>query len=227
MPNPLPGDGRLTFTQGQVVPVGVMYMAPYVEGDFAPPPGARLGLMEPAAPYQKMPLMTNEIFTINEPDPQVLEYRRGFRQRYYGEVVKQAAIRTIECNWDEVEPLAVCALTGETPTPLGSSPNTGRSLDVGSSEYYYKTLLIVYQDPLTMREYQMFNPMVLARYAWAKNNDFLALKLTIKLIPFLNASNKYKDIQYFEFDGLENQTTPGTAPVGPADTDVTIEVNIQ
>ena len=47
MPTPLPGNGDLVYTLGQVIPMGVMYLAPYVAGantwtaNAAPPSNAR------------------------------------------------------------------------------------------------------------------------------------------------------------------------------------------
>jgi hypothetical protein len=201
MPNPQPGDGALVGTVGQVLPVGTLYLAPYLTTPTAPP-GAALQGAEPAGAYVRQGLLKDDMFTVDEKDPDIIEYRRGFRQRYFGEVVRKAGERTINAVMDEVEPSVIAKFTGETitaETGIGS-PAAGGLLELGSSEYYHRTLLAVYHDALSNLEFQIYSPHVLARYKMSKQAEFMTFDLIIKLIPFVSTtSGLFKDIAYYMF----------------------------
>jgi hypothetical protein len=156
-----------------------------------------LGQDEPAPAWVKLGLLRDDQFTVEETDPDIIEYRRGFRQRYYGEVIRKAGVRTVTAKMDEVDPASIASFTGESTTALGSA-NSLRT-DLGPSEYYHRSLLCVYFDDVSDAEFQMYTPHVLARYKMSKNAEFMTVDLTIKLIPFINASNLYKDIRYYYF----------------------------
>lgn len=197
MPNPNPGDGDLQVgTQGQVLPIGIIYLATFVSGSEEPAPEAKLGTSEPASAFKKVGLLRDDIFTIDETDPDVIEYRRGFRQRYFGEVVRQAGQRTVTAQLDEVEPQVIADLLEESVEVVSG----GRKLDVGTSEQIDKTMLVVYFDALSDREYHVYSPKVIARFKFAKNDEFMVLELNLKLITFKNAGNKFKDLTYYEWD---------------------------
>jgi len=197
MPTPLPGDGALSFTIGQVLPVGTLYLAPYIAATPTPAPGVALGATEPDAAFVKTGLLKDEQFLVTEKDPTIIDYRRGFRQRYFGEVVRMSGDREITCTMEEVEPAAIASITGETPTTVAGSP-AGQKLSLGSSEYFHRTLLAVYFDDLSLREFHMYSPHVLVRYKLSRQAEFMTVDLVIKLIPFL-VSGKYKDIDYYHF----------------------------
>lgn len=198
MPNPIPGDGVLVGTFGQVLPVGVLYLAPYLTPTPTAAPGAALAATEPAAAYIKQGLLRDDQFTVAETDPTMVEYRRGFRQRFFGEVVRKAGDRSITAQMDEVEPAVLAKFTGDTATTVGS-PITSTELDLGTGEIYDYTLLAVFYDDQSNKEFQLYSPHVRARYKFAKQAEFMVFDLTLRLIPFINASNKYKDLKYYMF----------------------------
>lgn len=72
MPNPLPG-GDLVATRGQVLPLGVIYLANYSSSSAVAAPAAKVGTSEPASAYQKVGLLQDDMFTITESDPVVVE----------------------------------------------------------------------------------------------------------------------------------------------------------
>lgn len=199
MPLPQPGDGALVGSVGPVLPVGVLYLAPYLPTPTAAP-GAALQNAEPGAPWIRQGLLKDDDFTVDEKDPDIVEYRRGFRQRYFGEVVRKAGERTVTAKVVEVEPKVLAAFTGETitaETGVGS-PAAGGLLELGSSEYYHRSLLAVYHDALSNLEFQMYSPHVLARYKLSKDSEFMTFDLTIKLIPFVSTvTGLFKDIAYY------------------------------
>jgi hypothetical protein len=195
MPTPHAGDGVLTYTIGQVIPIGYLYFAPYVAASPQPAPGVKLNAAEPGAPWVKTGLLKDDTFNVEEGDPDVIEYRRGFHQRYYGEVLRKAGMRTITATIQEVEPLAIAALLGETVTTVASP--AGVSLDVGTSELIHHTMLIVYNEALNDEEFHMYTPHVLSRFKLAKDAEFMVLNLITKLITFKNATNKFKDFTYY------------------------------
>jgi hypothetical protein len=201
MPNPRPGDGALVGSVGPIIPVGVLYLAPYLATPTAAP-GAALNSAEPAGAYVRQGLLKDDMFTVDEKDPDIIEYRRGFRQRYFGEVIRKAGERTVNATMEEVEPLVIAKFTGETitaETGVGS-PAAGGLLELGSSEYYHRTLLAVYYDALSNLEFQMYSPHVLVRYKLSKQAEFLSFDLIIKLIPFVSTtSGLFKDIAYYMF----------------------------
>jgi hypothetical protein len=203
MPTPFPGDGGLTFNFGQILPVGTLYLAAFNPVTPVAPPGINLGVDEPAAAWVKTGLLRDEQFTVEEADPDIIEYRRGFRQRYFGEVIRKAGVRTVTAKMDEIDPASIASFTGAVTTALGSA-NAIR-VDLGSSEYYHRSLLAVYYDDVSSAEFQMYSPHVLARYKMSKNAEFMTVDLTIKLISFINASNLYKDIRYYYFGGASGQ----------------------
>lgn len=204
MPTPVPGDGGLTFNFGQVLPVGVIYLAAFNALAPMAPPGINLGANEPAAGWVKLGLLRDDAFTVDETDPDIIEYRRGFRQRYYGEVVRKSGVRTVNAKMDEVDPAAIASFTGDATTGLGSA-NAIR-VDLGPSEYYHRSLLVVYFDDVSQAEFQMYSPHVLARYKMSKNAEFMTVDMIIKLITFVNANNLYKDIRYYYFGAPSGQT---------------------
>jgi hypothetical protein len=69
MPNPLPGDGDLVATQGQVLPLGVIYPATYNSVSPVAAPAAKLGTSEPASVYQKVGCLRDDMFTTAESNP--------------------------------------------------------------------------------------------------------------------------------------------------------------
>lgn len=197
MPTPFPGDGGLTFGFGQVLPIGTIYLAAFNALAPQAPPGINLGPDEPAPAWVKLGLLRDDQFTVEETDPDIIEYRRGFRQRYYGEVIRKSGVRTVTAKMDEVDPAALASFTGSVTTGLGSA-NAIRT-DLGPSEYYHRSLLVVYFDDVSQAEFQMYSPHVLARYKMSKNAEFMTVDMTIKLITFVNANNLYKDIRYYYF----------------------------
>jgi hypothetical protein len=203
MPTPFPGDGGLTFGFGQILPVAAVYLAAWNPAAPQAAPGVNLGNGEPAVAWVKMGLWRDEQFTVEETDPTIIEYTRGFRQRYFGEVIRKAGVRTVTGKMDEVDPVAIASFTGDALTALGSA-NSDR-VDLGSSEYFHRSLLLVYFDDVSSAEFQMYSPHVLARYKMSKNAEFMTVDMTIKLIPFINASNLYKDIRYYYFGGASGQ----------------------
>lgn len=197
MPTPFPGDGGLTFGFGQVLPVGTLYLAPFNAASPVLPPAYNLDLEEPPSPWVKLGLLRDEQFTVEETDPTIIEYTRGFRQRYFGEVIRKAGVRTVTAKMDEVDPASIASFTGDQTTTLGSA-NAIR-VDLGPSEYYHRSLLAVYFDDVSSAEFHMYSPHVLARYKMSKNAEFMTVDLTAKLITFVNASNLYKDLRYYYF----------------------------
>lgn len=201
MPLPQPGDGALVGTVGQVLPVGVLYLAPYLPTP-TPAPGAALQNAEPGAPWIRQGLLKDDMFTVDEKDPDIIEYRRGFRQRYFGEVIRKAGERTVNAKMVEVEPGVIAKFTGETiTTETGvGSPASGGLLELGSSEYYHRSLLAVYHDALSNLEFQIYSPHALVRYKMSKDAEFMTFDLIIKLIPFVSTtSGLFKDIAYYMF----------------------------
>jgi hypothetical protein len=89
------GDGELVGTQGQILPIGTIYLATYVSGSPQAVPSAALGTSEPASAWVKLGCLQDDMFNITESDPGVIEYRRGFRQRYYGEVINKTGDKSI------------------------------------------------------------------------------------------------------------------------------------
>ena len=199
MPLPKPGDGDLTFSVGQVIPVATMYLAPYVASAVQAAPGTALGATEPGATWTKVGLLHDDMFTVEETDAEVIEYRRGFRQRYFGEVVRKAGQRTVTAQIVEVEPSAIAELVGETVTSVGGSPATSEKYDVGTSEQTLETMLLVYFEALQGIEFHIYSPKVISRFKMTKINEFMALEIKLKLITFKNASNKFKDLTYYHF----------------------------
>ena len=199
MPLPIPGNGDLTFTVGQVIPVADVYLAPYVAGAPQAAPGVPLGATEPSAPWVKVGLLQDDMFTVDETDAEVIEYRRGFRQRYYGEVVRKAGQRTVTMQIIEVEPTVYADLLGETVTALGASPNAGEWLDVGTSEQIDKSMLVVFYEAESGIEFHYYSPHVISRFKMTKVTEFLAIELKLKLITFKNANSKYKDLVYYHW----------------------------
>lgn len=198
MPNPIPGDGVLVGTLGQVLPVGVLYFAPYISASPTAAPAAPLGNGEPPTNiWVKQGLLRDDQYTVVEADPTEVEYRRGFRQRYFGSVIRKAGDRSITAQMDEVEPSVLARVTGETVTQIGGSPGTGVELDLGSGEFYDRTMLAVFYDDQSNKEFHMYTPHVRVRYKFGKQAEFMVFDLTIRLIPFLNASNLYKDLKYY------------------------------
>src|ERR1035437_7603415 len=153
MPTPLPGDGALTFGFGQVLPVGTLYLATFNATTPLVPPGISLGANEPAAGWVKLGLLRDDQFTVEETDPTIIEYTRGFRQRYFGEVIRKSGVRTIAATMDEVDPASIASFSGDTTTDLGSA-NAVR-IDLGPSEYHHRSLLAVYFDDLSGAEFQI------------------------------------------------------------------------
>lgn len=198
MPNPIPGDGVLVGTLGQVLPVGVLYFATYNAVSPVAAPGVALGNGEPATNvWTKQGLLRDDSFVVAETDPTMVEYRRGFRQRLFGDVIRKAGDRSITAVMDEVEPAILARFTGDVVTQIGGSPGTGVELDVGTGEIFDYTMLGVFYDDQSNREFHMYSPHVRARYKFAKQAEFMTFDLNIRLIPFLNASNKYKDMKYY------------------------------
>lgn len=198
MPNPIPGDGVIVGTIGQVLPVGVLYFATYSALSTVAAPAVPLGNGEPATNvWTKMGLLRDDTFVVAETDPTLVEYRRGFRQRFFGEVVRKAGDRSITAQMDEVEPAVLARFTGDTVTQIGGSPGIGVELDIGSGELFDYTMLCVYYDDQSLKEFHLYSPHVRARYKFAKQAEFMVFDLTIRMIPFLNASNKYKDLKYY------------------------------
>jgi hypothetical protein len=201
VPNPLPGDGDLTFTVGQVLPIATVYLAPFVASPSTQAaPGVKLGTSEPTGTWQKVGLLHDDAFTVDETDAEVIEYRRGFRQRYFGEVVRKAGQRTVVAQIIEVEPTVIADLLGETVTATGS-PFTSEKLNVGTSEQIDKSMLVVYQEALSGIEFHYYSPHVISRFKMIKIQEFIALELRLKLITFktTDVPPKYKDIVYYHF----------------------------
>jgi len=175
-----------------------LYFATYNSVTPVAAPAAPLGNGEPSTSvWTKMGLLRDDQFTIAETDPTMVEYRRGFRQRFFGEVVRKAGDRTITAQMDEVEPAVLARFTGDTLTQIGGSPGIGVELDIGTGEIYDYTLLAVYYDDQSLKEFHAYSPHVRARYKFAKQAEFMVFDLIIRLIPFVNASSKYKDIKYY------------------------------
>lgn len=202
MASPKPGDGQLTYTVGQVLPIGVMYLAPYAAGAntytaSAAPPGVKLGTADPGGTYVKVGLLKDDAFSVEETDAEVIEYRRGFRQRYYGEVVRKAGQRSINAKVIEVEPASIASLLGETLGSVGGSPFTGQYEFVGTSEQIHHTLFIDYFEALSGQEFHIYSPHVITKFKMTKDAEFMSLDITNKLITYLDANGRYKDMQYY------------------------------
>ena len=143
------GDGDLvgTLQQGQILPIGTIYLATYNASSVVAAPAAKLGTGEPPSAYSRVGALQDDMFTITESDPGVVEYRRGFRQRYYGEVINKTGDKTIAAVIVEPEASIVSALTGDAVSVISG----GRSLVIRAGQYYDKTMLIVYQDAQNSR----------------------------------------------------------------------------
>ena len=203
MPNPIPGDGAIVGTVGQVLPVGVLYIAAYNAVTPVAPPGVALGATEPGGSYVKLGLLRDDQFTVAETDPTLVEYRRGFRQRYFGEVIRKVGDRSITAQIDEVEPLSfsllMAAQSGGSGYTSTGSPITSAEIDLGAGEIYDYTMLGVFYDDQSHLEFHMYSPHVRLRYKFGKQAEFMVIDLTIRMIPFINASNLYKDLKYYMF----------------------------
>lgn len=203
MPIPNAGDGDLVFSVGQVIPVATIYLAPYVAATPAAAPGTRMVTppAEPGTPWVKVGLLQDDTFTVEETDAEVIEYRRGFRQRYFGEVVRKSGQRTVTATIIEVEPSVIADLVGETVTTVGSSPTGSEHYDVGTSEQIDKSMLVVYHEALSNTEFQYYSPHVIMKFKMTKVAEFMSLELKLKLITFKNGAGKYKDLTYYHFFG--------------------------
>lgn len=198
MPTPRPGDGDLTYTLGQTIPLAVFYFAPYVAASVEPAPGVRLGNSEPGGNYVKSPLLKDDTFNVDDGDPDVVEYRRGFHQNYFGEVVRKKGQRKITGVFQETEPLAISNFLG-CPITAGASP-AGHKVNVGTSEQVAKTLLIVFFEALNDYEYHFYSPHCIAKFKFGKDAEFMVLNLDVKTITFKDSDNRYVDISYYSFD---------------------------
>lgn len=205
MPFPHPGDGVIVGTVGQVLPIGVLYLAPFLSPVQTAAPGVPIRDTEPGTPWVRMGLMKDEQLVIDEKDPDTVEYRRGFTQRYFGEVIRKAGERTLTATMEEVEPLVIARINGDVPADLGGSPATGWELDMVPSQLLTRTLLFVYYDAQSKREFQIYSPQALVRFKFSKQAEFMTIDLTIKLIPFINAVGEFADMKYYAF------SVPGSA----------------
>jgi hypothetical protein len=197
MPFPQPGDGAIIGTVGQVLPIGVLYLCPQLT-PATPPPAAALGTTEPGTPWVRMGLLRDEQLVIDEKDPDTVEYRRGFKQRYFGEVIRKSGERTLTATMDEVEPLVIAKLNNDTTNALGS-PAQGWEIDLVPSQLLNRTMLFVFYDAQSSREFQIYSPNALVRFKIGRQAEFMTIDLTIKLIPFINIAGEYADMKYYAF----------------------------
>jgi hypothetical protein len=104
-------------------------------------------------------------------------------------------MRTITATIQEVEPAAVAQIQQDTVTTIASP--AGVSLDVGTSELLHWSMLLVYNEALNDEEFHIYSPHVLLRFKLAKDAEFLVMNITAKLITFINANNKFRDLVYY------------------------------